>query len=707
MDAGPAQPAHQPASPSPLQTSSPERTNQQRTPAIDVLLTNERICDPSASLLMAVLHEPPPSENLPSPVSPTRDPQEGSKRPAKPLSQAKQDALARRLAHEAALRRALIGREEAESLVLSLRHTITTLDEQLSEHRTREQRVGQRLESVMEELHRCKESSAHSSGAWEKEVRKVRKEAFRSSSAVVKLQEELKASRAEVRTLNKEIQGGKVTMEEWKQTAFEREFEVVGVRAEAEGLKERVGVVEMERDALMVRMEGEELARLAGEGRIALPAEREEDEERMEEFSPVKRIVEARPTQTMAPLISTTREADTMTEVVEVEEKDSESTTDAMAEIMTSLHEELSYERSVVREAEATIAFMQLECQLKICSCRLADERLTSYIYDPLFNPMTARTRMASVWTDQEAVLERPRSKNSERRLCMIRMPSRQQRHQHSPSPSTTRDKTAVESEASLLDLLTESFQHHNPAPPTPRPLVRPTSSHAQQAIRPSTSILRPHIHPTSYAQAPPHHQPDPSRMHPAFHLSHLPVTTSPTSTTTPPRALSRPSYITTHHSTVLIPLAPSTPTSPSITSRSRSSPPVPRSLPPGSLTRSRSRPRNVHLQSSTDNISTTRPYQDTAPDWKQTFPLTPSREQALAQIKERRGRARSVAEGRLGVTPRRPTPAASEQARTTERKREKASDGEMIPMARRDLSAPAGRKWGADTRIKDSRPVR
>ena len=59
------------------------------------------------------------------------------------------EAIQRRKDNEAALRRAVVGREEAESETKRLKEENKLLKKEMEEGRSRERRVGERVESVM------------------------------------------------------------------------------------------------------------------------------------------------------------------------------------------------------------------------------------------------------------------------------------------------------------------------------------------------------------------------------------------------------------------------------------------------------------------------------------------------------------------------------------------------------------------------------
>lgn len=142
----------------------------------------------------------------------------------------------------AALQRAILGREEAES-------ALSKLSDQLSEAQSRERRISERLESLLEELQASKERKAHERTIFEKEIRKARKEAFRAGSTLVKTQEDLKDARAEAKGFKDELEAERKSKEKAKQEAFERAYAIAGLTEELEELKARLRTAEAKNNA--------------------------------------------------------------------------------------------------------------------------------------------------------------------------------------------------------------------------------------------------------------------------------------------------------------------------------------------------------------------------------------------------------------------------------------------------------------------------
>lgn len=133
----------------------------------------------------------------------------------------------------AAYQRAVLGREEAES-------SLASVFAKLSEAQSRERRISERLESLLGELRSAKERQAHERTIFEREIRKARKEAFRTSSALVKLQDELKASKTEIKELKDGIISERDAREEAKKESAELGDTITQLTKETEVLNEKL-----------------------------------------------------------------------------------------------------------------------------------------------------------------------------------------------------------------------------------------------------------------------------------------------------------------------------------------------------------------------------------------------------------------------------------------------------------------------------------
>ncbi|ETS79343.1 hypothetical protein PFICI_09196 [Pestalotiopsis fici W106-1] len=248
---------------------------------------------------------------------------------------------------DAALKRAMLGREEAESEMRRFREEARLLRKQIEEGKERERRVGERLETVMENYGRAKETYSHTQALWEKEIRRARKETFKSQSTTVKLQEELKAAREELKITSASAQSTEEILEREKERTQAREQEAFASRHQLATLQEqlqqavqRINVVEQERDAFKTLAHNEEVARIAAEGRLPLPQPEDSDDE----FSSPKK--EAAPLASVDVVSSAASEA-------EIEE-------------LTRLWQ---WERQRANRTQEYLEFLEAECHLKTCAC--------------------------------------------------------------------------------------------------------------------------------------------------------------------------------------------------------------------------------------------------------------------------------------------------------------------------------------------------
>lgn len=197
--------------------------------------------------------------------------------------------------------------------------------------------------TAQENYGRTKETHAHTQTLWEKEIRRARKDTFKSQSIIVKLQEELKAVRSTLRKSQSDVDDEKERSNMREQEAFEARYQLVGLQEELTGVMEKIKLVEQERDALRTIAKNEEVARIAAEGRIPLPKLNENDE-----F--------ASPRKASAPL----RRISIMSSLSSEEE-------------IGSLKQALEWERQRVGRAYDQVEHMQLECQFKCCSCKILE----------------------------------------------------------------------------------------------------------------------------------------------------------------------------------------------------------------------------------------------------------------------------------------------------------------------------------------------
>ncbi|OQE17618.1 hypothetical protein PENSTE_c020G01657 [Penicillium steckii] len=283
-------------------------------------------------------------------------------------------------AQNAALQRAMLGREEAES-------ALELVQEELSEAQSRERRISERLESLLEELHGTKERQAHERTIFEKEIRKARKEAFRAGSNLVKLQEELKHAKSEAKALKDEVAAEREAKDTAKQEAFERAYALAGLTEELEVLKGKLRSMEASNHSSTLEVRAHEI-RKEDFGRLSLAEgdlaflttpRRPKRAAAGSVRSPAPELenhdIEATPPKRQRLSECTTTAGD---DQAAAETSSSES----YNEVIGDLQDELELERRRRSEAEEMVHFMNIECQFERCSCRLAESQGRRYVYD-------------------------------------------------------------------------------------------------------------------------------------------------------------------------------------------------------------------------------------------------------------------------------------------------------------------------------------
>ncbi|KAK5727152.1 hypothetical protein LTR15_003045 [Elasticomyces elasticus] len=253
----------------------------------------------------------------------------------------------RRKKHEAELRRAQIAREEAESDVRRLREELRQMKKESEESRERERRAGSQFEKVMTDLNSAKEQYAAKHAAHHKEFSRAKKEIFKSSSAYIKLQEELKATRNTLRVTQSGLDAEKHKMGVKEQETFSAQYHFAEAQEELDKLRAHLRIVEEEKEILKKNLKEDELSKIAADGMIALPTSVGDDDLAA---SPSKR----------SPL------SDDKENIGVVPKKVLDN---------KRLQEELVREQMRRERAEDMIEFLGLECMFRCCRCRSGSEQ--------------------------------------------------------------------------------------------------------------------------------------------------------------------------------------------------------------------------------------------------------------------------------------------------------------------------------------------
>lgn len=208
---------------------------------------------------------------------------------------------------------------------------------------------------AQDEYANAKETYASQHAIYEKELRKARKEAFKSSSAVLKLQEELKSTRNSLRITQSGFDLEKEKVQRREQETFNAQYQLAAVQEELDKLRAHLKIAQEEKEALKTSLKEEEVARIAAEGMIALPPSKEDDDEELlgcsRRSSPHKRAP--------SPL------------------SDDKENMGAVSKKMVEakrLREELLREQMRREHAEEMFEFLSLECRFRCCSCRTASK---------------------------------------------------------------------------------------------------------------------------------------------------------------------------------------------------------------------------------------------------------------------------------------------------------------------------------------------
>lgn len=299
----------------------------------------------------------------------------------------------------AALQRAIIGREEAEAALSELRA-------EMVEAQTRERRISERLDSLMEDLQNTKERQAHERQVYEKEIKRSRKEAFRAGSALVKLQEDLKESRAEIRTLKSSVQKEKYEKEKSRQEAFERAYTLAGITEEMHALKEKLRAMESQEQAGLLNEQADSMSIDQDDFnkensppheekllREALDSQKEASAANTEALTGVSEQhneIQSRRNRFERPLLSSAMEKDVLAVFGDTLQPRREtffkSAIDEddmhLQDQIEDLKAELAWQRRCKEEAEDLVHFMNMECQFRTCACRRAELEGKKFVHD-------------------------------------------------------------------------------------------------------------------------------------------------------------------------------------------------------------------------------------------------------------------------------------------------------------------------------------
>lgn len=191
------------------------------------------------------------------------------------------------------------------------------------------------------------------------------KELLRKSGQVPTLQAKIQGLERNIKRAESDVRFKTEEAAKYQSQLYSLEVELEGVNArlgeEIQTLKDRLKLVESERDTLKTSLKEEEVARIAAEGQLALPAATNDEED--EFASPVRSPSKPRNIQR------------------DDEDKENQSPRKAAVDLRF-LQQELAAERRYRARAEDQIEFMKMECQFQCCSCRIAENKSKIYVHD-------------------------------------------------------------------------------------------------------------------------------------------------------------------------------------------------------------------------------------------------------------------------------------------------------------------------------------
>jgi hypothetical protein len=190
------------------------------------------------------------------------------------------------------------------------------------------------------------------------------KDAMRASSMLPTLQTKIQGLERTVRIAQSDLKYHTAEAEKYKNMVYGLQVDLESVEArlseEIQTLKDKLRLVEGERDALKTSLKEEEVLRIAAEGRIPLPTSTAEEQD--EFASPIRSPRKQR--------------------IVDNDE-DKENVAPRKATVELKLiHQQLASEKRLRERAQDQIDFMKMECQFRCCSCRIADMKGSPYVHD-------------------------------------------------------------------------------------------------------------------------------------------------------------------------------------------------------------------------------------------------------------------------------------------------------------------------------------
>ena len=213
---------------------------------------------------------------------------------------------------------------------------------------------------------------------YKKKWMEAHKENLRSTAMIPTLQTKLQGLQRNIQRAESDVRFKTEEAAKYQNQVYSLQVELEGVSSrlgeEIETLKDKLRLIEGERDALKTSLKEEEVMRVAAEGNIALPTAGldEEDEFASPVRSPRKQHIFRR----------------------EDDDKENVSPKKGAVELRF-LQQELATERRLRERAQDQIDFMKMECQFQCCSCRIAENKGKNYVHDDMYAAEMQRIKMS------------------------------------------------------------------------------------------------------------------------------------------------------------------------------------------------------------------------------------------------------------------------------------------------------------------------
>ncbi|KAI9665268.1 MAG: hypothetical protein M1829_005742 [Trizodia sp. TS-e1964] len=433
------------------------------------------------------------------------------------------DGLERKSRHEAALKRAILGREEAENESRRWKEELLAARNELDAGKDRERKVGERLDALMEELHNAKEQRSLSHTRNEKERRRLKKESLKSASAMIRAQEELKSTRSALSQNQITLEEQRNKIQEREEEAFAARYQLIGLQEQLAQLQEQKKAVENERDMLKSNRLQEEVAQMQEH---TLPVKKEKkgtwQDRFRDEFCKIALATQGldKDSDSYDP-IGLLKKALFTEQSPELEQQRE----------LQFLKDNIRWLQASWKEAEETIEFMKMECQFLCCPCRAAERKGEKYIFDDLASG-GIKDMIDSTWSRDGKVYKYPFQAEIKKTIDLIDISTNDEPLPQAPPQEGLR--LGQENKPTISPIQTEPLlpSHSTTLSQTTIPFLSsglPPLNFSSSVPRPSspTLILSPPLGPLPSPHQRPHSSQDSVSHSPHSDTQHRTITTT------------------------------------------------------------------------------------------------------------------------------------------------------------------------------------